>query len=219
MKTNGYNNLIENHIVIKHHAEIDNPLHEDAFSISDKTKIELISEKFKEILHIIGLDLNDDSIAETPQRIAKMYINEIFSGINPVNRPEITLFKNKYHYQSPLIEMNIPFTSFCEHHFVPIVGKANVAYIPKDYVIGLSKIHRIVDYYARRPQVQERLTQQILEDLKKTLQTKDVGIVLRANHSCISCRGVKDQDSSTITSVFSGKIEQDKVLINYLLDK
>ncbi len=201
---------------VDHCAMAENPMRDDAFSLDDEMKIALIKEKFEDILSIIGLHLNDDSIADTPHRIAKMYINEIFSGLNPKNRPEITLFENKYNYHSPLIEMNIPFTSFCEHHFVPIIGNANIAYIPNNYVIGLSKLHRITDYYAKRPQVQERLTQQIHKDLTETMQTSNVGIVLKASHTCISCRGVADHGSSTITSVFSGKIADDSTIISLL---
>lgn len=197
---------------------IENPLHDDAFSIDDETKIQLITQKFEEILHIIGLDLEDDSLKETPHRIAKMYINEVFSGINPANRPKITLFKNKYKYHTPLIELNIPFSSFCEHHFVPIIGKANIAYIPKDDVIGLSKLHRLTNFYAKRPQVQERLTQQISEDLIEILKAESVGVVLKASHTCISCRGVKDVGSTTITSVFSGEIEENNATISLLLE-
>jgi len=201
-----------------HYATIKNPLRNDAFSIDDETKIRLIKDKFEDILNIIGLDLTDDSLKETPHRIAKMYINEIFSGLNPKNRPKITLFKNKYNYHSPLIEINIPFTSFCEHHFVPIIGKANIAYIPKDYVIGLSKLHRLTNYYAKRPQVQERLTQQILEDLTNSLQTESIGVVLKASHTCISCRGVEDLGSSTITSVFTGEILENNTIVSLLLE-
>jgi len=188
---------------------IENPLHKDVFAYDDEVKIQLIRQKFEEILHIIGLDLKDGSIKETPHRIAKMYINEVFSGLNPKNRPEIALFKNTYNYNSPLLELNIPFTSFCEHHFVPIVGIANVAYIPNEYVIGLSKLHRLTNYYAKRPQVQERLTKQIHQDLKNLLKTENVGVVLKATHSCISCRGVEDAGSSTISSAISGKIKDD----------
>jgi len=219
MKLNGNNTvIIKGDKKVTHHAKFENPLHADAFSIDNTTKIELIKNRFEEILHIIGLDLTDDSLKDTPHRIAKMYINEIFSGINPNNKPKITLFKNKYEYHTPLIEINIPFTSFCEHHFVPITGKANVAYIPKDYVIGLSKIHRLIDYYARRPQVQERLTQQIIKDLSDTLQTNDVGLVMKASHSCISCRGVEDFGSSTITSRFLGQIANNKAVVSLLLE-
>ncbi len=191
---------------------IKNPLHKDAFAFDDEVKIQLIRQKFEEIIHIIGLDLKDDSIKETPHRIAKMYINEVFSGLNPKNRPEITLFKNTYKYNSPLLELNIPFTSFCEHHFVPIVGVANIAYIPNEYVISLSKLHRLTNYYAKRPQVQERLTKQIHQDLINLLTTENIGVVLKATHSCISCRGVEDAGSSTISSAISGKIKDDVVV-------
>jgi len=199
------------------YSPIENPLRNDAFSIDDEAKIQLIMQKFEEILQVIGLDLEDDSIKETPHRIAKMYINEIFSGLNPKNRPKITLFKNNYAYHSPLIELNIPFTSFCEHHFVPIVGKANIAYIPKDYVIGLSKLHRLTNYFAKRPQVQERLTQQIHQDLKNLLETENVGVVLKATHSCISCRGVEDEGSVTISSAISGELKSDGVTVSKLM--
>ena len=186
-----------------HHVTVENPLRDDAFNINDNLKIELIAEKFKDIVEILGFDLTNDSIKDTPNRVAKMYVNEIF--------------KNEYEYRTPLVELNIPFTSFCEHHFVPIQGKVNIAYIPKKYVIGLSKIHRLVDFYARRPQVQERLTMQIVQELLSTLYTNDVGVVLKANHSCISCRGVEDLGSSTLTSVFLGQIKSDNNLMSVLL--
>lgn len=200
-----------------HHVVVKYPLREDAFAVGDELKIEQIAEKFKDIMQILGLDLSDDSIKDTPKRVAKMYVNEIFSGLNPKNKPTVTIFKNTYQYHSPLIELNIPFTSFCEHHFVPIQGVANIAYKPKEYIIGLSKIHRIVDFYARRPQVQERLTIQILEELSATLQTQDVGVVLKASHNCISCRGVKDLGSSTITSAFRGQLNNDTNIMSILL--
>ncbi|WP_423781580.1 GTP cyclohydrolase I FolE [Croceibacter atlanticus] len=200
-----------------HHVTVENPLRDDAFNIDDNLKVELIAEKFKDIVEILGFDLTNDSIKDTPNRVAKMYINEIFKGLNPINKPEITVFKNEYEYHTPLVELNIPFTSFCEHHFVPIQGKVNIAYIPKNYVIGLSKIHRLVDFYARRPQVQERLTMQIIQELSSILDTNDVGVVLKANHSCISCRGVEDLGSSTLTSVFLGQIKSDNSLIKVLL--
>lgn len=200
-----------------HHVMVENPLRDDAFNIDDNLKVELIAEKFKEIVEILGFDLTNDSIKDTPNRVAKMYVNEIFKGLNPINKPEIAVFKNEYEYRTPLVELNIPFTSFCEHHFVPIQGKVNIAYIPKKYVIGLSKIHRLVDFYARRPQVQERLTMQIVQELSSTLDTNDVGVVLKANHSCISCRGVEDLGSSTLTSVFLGQIKSDNSLITVLL--
>jgi len=194
-----------------------NPLRDDAFDKGEDLKVKLIAEKFKDIIEILGFDLTNDSIKGTPNRVAKMYVNEIFKGLNPQNKPKVTVFENTYGYHTPLVELNIPFTSFCEHHFVPIQGKANIAYIPKDYVIGLSKIHRLVDFYARRPQVQERLTMQILQELLVTLDTEDIGVVLKANHSCISCRGVEDLGSSTLTSVFLGQIKKDINLMSVLL--
>src|SRR5690606_9179693 len=200
-----------------HHVTVENPLRDDAFNIDDNLKVELIAEKFKDIVEILGFDLTNDSIKDTPNRVARMYVNEIFKGLNPINKPEIAVFKNEYEYHTPLVELNIPFTSFCEHHFVPIQGKVSIAYIPKNYVIGLSKIHRLVDFYARRPQVQERLTMQIVQELSSTLDTNDVGVVLKATHSCISCRGVEDLGSSTITSVFLGQIKRDNKLISVLL--
>jgi GTP cyclohydrolase I len=201
-----------------HHTVTKNPLRDDAFDKHEALKIKLITEKFKDIIEILGFDLNHDSIKDTPNRVAKMYVNEIFKGLNPKNKPKITVFENEYEYHTPLIELNIPFTSFCEHHFVPIQGKANIGYIPKNYVIGLSKIHRLVDFYARRPQVQERLTMQILQEMSSILNTEDIGVVLKANHSCISCRGVQNLGSTTLTSVFRGQIEKDPNLISVLLD-
>ncbi|MBL1233455.1 MAG: GTP cyclohydrolase I FolE [Flavobacteriales bacterium] len=200
-----------------HHVTAKNPLRDDAFDIDDNSKIKLIADKFKDIVEILGFDLTDDSIKDTPNRVAKMYVNEIFKGLNPTNKPKITLFKNEYEYYTPLVELNIPFTSFCEHHFVPIQGKANIVYIPKEYVIGLSKIHRLVNFYARRPQVQERLTKQIAQELSFTLKTNDVGVALKATHSCISCRGVEDLGSSTLTSTFLGQIKNDNNLVSVLL--
>lgn len=202
---------------IHYHATIKNPLREDAFDMDDSVKIKIIAEKFRDIIEILGLDLSDDSIKDTPNRVAKMYVNEVFKGLNPKNKPKITVFENTYNYRTPLIELNIPFTSFCEHHFVPIQGTANIAYIPNRYVIGLSKIHRLVDFYARRPQVQERLTMQILQELSVALDTEDVGIVLNASHSCISCRDVEDIGSATLTSVFTGQLENDINLKSILL--
>lgn len=219
MKYNGNTFLKGEKIeIFNHHERVKSPIREDAFDIDDRLKIELISEKFREIMEILGLDLNDDSLNDTPARVAKMYVKEIFSGLNPKNKPEITVFENSYGYHTPLIELDIPFTSFCEHHFVPIQGKANVAYIPNDHVIGLSKIHRLIDFYARRPQVQERLTIQIQQELSSTLKTNDVGVVLKASHSCISCRGVQDSGSSTVTSIFKGRLREDKDVISVLMN-
>lgn len=219
MKINGNNWLLEKEGIPVDHQSIPENSAASRSLLSDHTKIELLTEKFEEVLRIIGLDLEDDSLRETPGRIARMYINEIFRGVNPKNRPKITLFENQYGYHSPLLEMNIPFTSFCEHHFVPITGKANLAYIPKDKVIGLSKLHRLVDYHARRPQVQERLTMQIAYDLRDCLETEDVGVVLQASHSCISCRGVEHQGSSTITSLFLGGLSGNEEIRNLLFGR
>ena len=197
-----------NHIT----TSAETPLREDAFELDQELKIELIEEKLREIMNILGLDLNDDSLKGTPHRVAKMYIKEIFSGLNPDNKPEITLFENKYQYKEMLVEKDITFYSNCEHHFVPIIGKAHVAYISKGAVIGLSKINRLVQYYARRPQVQERLTMQIASALKEALKTEDVAVVIDAHHLCVASRGIQDITSSTVTSSYSGKFlsEQQK---------
>lgn len=203
---------------MKCNETFENPISKTAFELSESKKITLISEKFKEIMEVLGLDLTDDSLKDTPMRVAKMYVNEVFKGLNLKNKPQITIFENNYGYKSPLMELHIPFTSFCEHHFVPIQGVANIAYIPGDFVVGLSKIHRLVDFYARRPQVQERLTMQIFEELTTTLQCKDVGVVLKASHECISCRGVNDKGSSTITSAISGHIKEDSQVMLVLFD-
>lgn len=184
---------------------VSTPLRPDAFVMDDQTKIELIKEHFTSILTILGLDLNDDSLNGTPGRIAKMYVNEIFSGLNPANKPIPTLFDNPYQYNEMLVEKNITVFSNCEHHFVPITGKAHVAYISNGKVIGLSKLNRIVQYYSQRPQVQERLTIQIAEEIKQVMGTEDVAVMIDANHHCVSSRGIRDIGSSTITTSFSGK--------------
>ena len=173
--------------------------------LNDEEKIEVIASHFKGIMQVLGLDLNDDSLKDTPERVAKMYVNEIFSGLNPSNEPEVTLFENKYQYNKMLIEKGITLFSYCEHHFVPIIGKVHVGYFSKGKVIGLSKINRLVQYYAKRPQVQERLTNEIAEGLKKAIGTEDVAVVIDANHLCVSSRGIKDTNSSTITAHYSGK--------------
>jgi GTP cyclohydrolase I len=180
----------------------------DSEALDTESKVELISAHFAEIMRILGLDLADDSLKATPKRVAKMYVNEVFSGLNPENKPSVTLFENNYNYEEMLLEKNIKVHSFCEHHFVPIIGKAHVAYISNGKVIGLSKINRIVDFFARRPQVQERLTVQIAEELKKVLQTEDVAVAITADHMCVTLRGIKDQDSSTYTSSFHGKFKE-----------
>lgn len=196
------NDIIEDQHIAN---SIATPLREDAFEMNDELKIQLIQKHFKDIMHIMGLDLSDDSLKETPHRVAKMFVKEIFSGINPANKPEVTLFQNKYLYNEMLIEKNITLYSYCEHHFVPIVGKVHVAYISNGNVIGLSKINRLVQYYAKRPQVQERLTNQIAEGLKEVLQTNDVAIVIDAVHLCVTSRGINDTNSSTVTTYYSGK--------------
>ena len=187
----------------------DTPLRADAFDMDDKTKMLKIEEHFREIMNVLGLDLKDDSLRGTPKRVANMYVQEIFSGLNPKNKPEIALFENKYKYKEMLVEKDITFYSNCEHHFVPIFGKAHVAYISNGQVIGLSKINRVVQYFARRPQVQERLTIQIAEELKRVLNTEDVAVVIDAVHLCVSSRGVQDNDSKTVTSHFGGKFNDE----------
>jgi GTP cyclohydrolase I len=202
----------DNHVM----TSIDTPLRDDAFKLDDDLKIELIEEKFKDIMNILGLDLNDDSLSGTPHRVAKMYVKEIFSGLNPDNKPKIALFENKYNYSEMLVEKNITFYSNCEHHFVPIVGKAHVAYISNGKVIGLSKLNRIVQYYAKRPQVQERLTIQIANEIKEVMQTDDVAVLIDAHHLCVSSRGVQDINSATVTTSFGGKFLNEQTRNEFL---
>jgi GTP cyclohydrolase I len=197
-------------------TSIETPLREDAFELDDDLKVELIEEKFRDIMTILGLDLNDDSLKGTPHRVAKMYVKEIFSGLNPANQPKIALFENKYQYNEMLVEKDITFFSNCEHHFVPIMGKAHVAYISNGKVIGLSKINRIVQYFSKRPQVQERLTIQIANYLKEALQTEDVAVVIDASHLCVSSRGIQDVTSSTVTSSYHGKFKEDQTRNEFL---
>jgi GTP cyclohydrolase IA len=194
----------------------DTPLRPDAFEKDDELKIELIEKHFKEIMQILGLDLNDDSLKGTPHRVAKMYVKEIFSGLNPDNKPKAKLFENKYNYDEMLVEKDITFYSNCEHHFVPIIGKAHVAYISSGYVIGLSKINRIVQYFAKRPQVQERLNVQILNELKQALKTEDVAVVLDAAHLCVASRGVNDVNSRTVTAQYSGRFKEEGTKLEFL---
>src|SRR5919112_862860 len=181
----------------------ETPLREDAFEMDDELKMELIEKHFREIMHVLGLDLTDDSLKGTPRRVAKMYIQEIFSGLNPANKPKVALFENKYKYNEMLVEKDITFFSNCEHHFVPIFGKAHIAYISSGKVIGLSKLNRVVQYFAKRPQVQERMTMQIANELKEMLQTEDVAVLLDAKHLCVSSRGVEDINSATVTAHYS----------------
>lgn len=195
-----------------HHysASTETPLHKDAFLIDDELKVELIEKNFREIMHILGLDLTDDSLKGTPKRVAKMFVKEVFSGLNPANKPDVKLFSNKYAYGEMLVEKDITLFSFCEHHFVPIIGKAHVAYIPKDNVVGLSKLNRIVQYYAKRPQVQERLTVQIANDLRELLGTDDVAVIIDAKHLCVAARGVEDVNSSTVTASYNGRFRSEQ---------
>ena len=205
----------DNHIL----TSVDTPLREDAFVLSDDEKIKVIEKHFRAIMEIMGLDLTDDSLKGTPKRVAKMYIKEIFKGLNPDNKPKVTLFNNTYRYNQMLVEKNISFYSNCEHHFVPIIGKAHVAYISNGKVIGLSKLNRVVAYFAKRPQVQERLTMQIGTELQKILSTNDVAVVIDAKHLCVASRGVEDDTSTTITSFYEGKFKEEATrneLLKYL---
>ncbi len=197
-------------------TNLETPLRDDAFAIDDDLKMELIAKHFEDIMNIMGLDLTDDSLKGTPKRVAKMYIKEIFSGLNPQNKPKIALFDNSYQYNEMLVEKDIIVHSTCEHHFIPILGKAHIGYISNGKVIGLSKINRIVQYYAKRPQVQERLTMQIANDLKETLQTEDVAVVIDAKHLCVSMRGVEDVGSKTVTSAYMGKFKNTQTREEFL---
>ncbi len=197
-------------------SNIKTPLRADAFEKSDDEKIKNIQHHFKMIMHEMGLDLTDDSLSGTPYRFAKMYVKELFYGLNPINKPKLSTFKNKYGYKKMLVEQNITIDSACEHHFLPIIGHAHVAYIPKDKVIGLSKINRLVDYYARRPQVQERLVLQILNDLQDVLDTKDVIVSVTAKHLCVSTRGIKDQSSFTTTLEYGGCFSETAIRNEFL---
>ncbi len=204
---NGYklNSFTDEEIGDDHiYTGIETPMTIDAFKMSDDDKKIKIAELFAEIMEVMGLDLSDDSLRGTPNRVAKMYIDEIFSGLNPKNKPKVALFDNKYKYDQMLVEKNITFYSNCEHHFVPIIGKAHIAYVSSGSVIGLSKLNRIVQYYAKRPQVQERLTNQIALELKQILNTEDIAVIIDAKHLCVSSRGIKDDTSATVTSYYGG---------------
>lgn len=195
------------------------PLRKDAFVLDDETKIERIRENVRDIMLTLGLDLNDDSLKGTPNRVAKMYVNEIFGGLSPNQKPKASTFNNKYKYGEMLVEKNITLYSTCEHHFLPIVGRAHVAYISNGTVVGLSKMNRIVDYYAKRPQVQERLNIQIVRELQEVLGTEDVACVIDAKHLCVNSRGIRDIDSSTVTAEYGGKFKKELVrreFLNYL---
>ena len=197
-------------------ANIETPLRADAFDKSDDEKMKNIQHHFKMIMQEMGLDLTDDSLSGTPYRFAKMYVKELFYGLNPANKPKISTFDNKYDYKKMLIEQYISIDSTCEHHFLPIIGHAHIGYIPTKKVIGLSKINRLVDYYAHRPQVQERLTVQILNDLQNTLETKDVIVVISAKHLCVSSRGIKDKNSFTTTLEYGGCFNKKSIRNEFL---
>ncbi len=197
-------------------TSIDTPMVAGAFDMNDDEKIAQIEYHFRQIMETLGLDLTDDSLKGTPKRVAKMYVKEIFSGLDPKNMPKIALFDNKYQYNEMLVEKNITFYSNCEHHFVPIIGKAHLAYIANGQVIGLSKLNRIVQHFAKRPQVQERLTMQIAKELQKILGTDDVAVMIDAKHLCVSSRGVKDDTSTTITSYYGGKFQEEATKAEFL---
>lgn len=199
-----------------HSSATDTPLREDAFLIPPAEKVALIEDKIAEVLHTLGMDLTDDSLKGTPKRVAKMFVNEIFGGLLPENKPPASTFKNKYKYGEMLVEKNITLYSTCEHHLLPIVGKAHVAYISNGTVVGLSKINRIVDYYAKRPQVQERLTLQIVAELQKVLNTKNVACVIDAKHLCVNSRGISDISSSTVTAEFGGRFQEKELKREFL---
>lgn len=206
-------NLIgDNHIS----TSTDTPMKENAFELSNDEKINRIELDVEHIMETLGLDLNDDSLSGTPKRVAKMFVNELFSGLDPKNKPKASTFENKYKYGEMLVEKNITLYSTCEHHLLPIVGRAHVAYISNGTVVGLSKMNRIVEYYANRPQVQERLTIQIVRELQEVLNTKDVACVIDAKHLCVNSRGIKDIESSTVTSEFGGQFKNKDVRREFL---
>ena len=194
----------------------DTPLRGDAFKLSNEEKIDIIKDDVRHIMETLGLDLTDDSLNGTPNRVAKMFVKEIFGGLDPKKKPNASTFDNKYKYGEMLVEKNITVYSTCEHHLLPIVGKAHIAYISSGSVVGLSKMNRIVDYYAKRPQVQERLTIQIVKELQEVLKTQDVACVIDAKHLCVNSRGIRDVDSSTVTSEFGGKFKEETTRREFL---
>jgi len=202
----------ENHVA----SSAENPIRSDAFDISDKEKIAKIQESVKDILLTLGMDLNDDSLKGTPRRVAKAFVNEMFMGLNPANMPKASTFDNNYNYGEMLVEKNIVVYSTCEHHLLPIIGRAHVSYISNGKVIGLSKMNRIVEYFSKRPQVQERLTMQIVQAMQEALGTKDVACVIDAKHLCVNSRGIKDIESSTVTSEFGGKFKEKETKKEFL---
>jgi GTP cyclohydrolase I len=197
-------------------SSVETPLRADAFEKTDDEKIAAIEPHFRAIMEILGMDLRDDSLRGTPLRVAKMYVKELFQGLNPANMPSMTLIENKFQYNEMLVEKNINFYTNCEHHFVPFFGKAHVAYISSGKVIGLSKLNRLVEYFSKRPQVQERLTMQVGKALQTVLQTQDVAVMMDAKHLCVSSRGVKDDSSNTITTFFGGKFQDEKTKMEFL---
>ena len=197
-------------------GSIETPLRADAFEKTDEEKIQLIKKHFAEIMDVLGLDMNDDSLKNTPHRVAKMFVQEIFSGLNPANMPQMSQFENKYQYNQMLVEKDISLYSYCEHHFVPIIGKVHVAYISNGTVVGLSKINRLVQYFGRRPQVQERLTIQIAQALSEALHTPHVAVVIEADHLCVASRGVRDTSSKTITVQYLGKFKEESTKSEFL---
>ncbi len=212
MKEERIDEIGENHVA----TSAKNPLRADAFDISDKEKIARIQESVKDILQTLGMDLTDDSLQGTPKRVAKAFVNEIFMGLNPANMPKPSTFDNNYNYGEMLVEKNIIVYSTCEHHLLPIIGRAHVSYISNGKVIGLSKMNRIVEYFAKRPQVQERLTMQIVQAMQEALGTKDVACVIDAKHLCVNSRGIKDIESSTVTSEFGGKFKEKETRKEFL---
>lgn len=190
-------------------SNANNPIRKDAFDLSDEDKIEAIKKDVENILFTLGMDLTDDSIKGTPNRVAKMFVKEIFGGLNPSKKPNSSTFENQYKYGEMLVEKNITLYSTCEHHLLPIIGRAHIAYISSGKVIGLSKMNRVVDYFAKRPQVQERLTMQIVEELQKVLKTEDVACVIDAKHLCVNSRGIRDIESSTVTAEYGGQFKND----------
>ena len=205
----------DNHIA----SSAQNPVRSDAFELTDDQKIDLIRKDVHNILHTLGMDLTDDSMQGTPNRVAKMFVQELFGGLNPAKKPKASVFENPYKYGEMLVEKNITVYSTCEHHLLPIIGRAHVAYISNGTVIGLSKMNRIVEYYAKRPQVQERLTMQIVQELQKALNTLDVACVIDAKHLCVNSRGIQDIESSTVTSEYGGRFKEESVrreLLDYI---
>ena len=216
MKLDNHNKLTDalgdDHIA----TSADNPIRKDAFLLTDLEKIDAIQADVKNILNTLGMDLTDDSLKGTPKRVAKMFVNEIFGGLSPEKKPQASTFENKYNYGEMLVEKNITLYSTCEHHLLPIVGKAHIAYISNGTVVGLSKMNRIVDYFAKRPQLQERLTIQIVKELQIILNTDDVACVIDAKHLCVNSRGIRDIDSSTVTSEYGGQFKNTEIKREFL---